>query len=74
MKRWNYYIAIAQNGEDLKYVTAINNSTRTALWSAGEKALAIPKSVAESVAEALNMNFYPAVVIKAPAYIEFIND
>lgn len=72
MKRYNYYIGIALQ-EDIKFVTKINNSTRQASWSAGEKALAMPKSVAESVADALNMNFFPAFVIKAPTYIEFEN-
>lgn len=73
MKKWNYYIAIAWDAQDIRYVTEINNKTNSAKWEQGKRAKALPKTVAESVAEKLNMNTFPAIVIKAPTYMEFKN-
>lgn len=63
-KKYYYYIGIG-NTNGMRFVTSIDNPTRTAVWDESKKPKALPKSVAVSVAEALAMNGYNAVVIQA---------
>lgn len=71
--KYYYYVQVTEiwKGEDgilynrKRYVTRINNQNKTAFWSAGEKPLAMPKSLAESLAEGLTMNMFSVQVVKA---------
>lgn len=71
--KYYYYVQVTQTwkGDDgnfyntKRYVTKLNNSTRTALWEKSEKPRAMSKSLAESVAEGLAMNGVSAQVVKS---------
>lgn len=71
--KWNYFVGVYE-GNDLKYVTEIDNKNRTAMWKAGENAKSFSMAMASDLCEGLNMNFIHSVVIKAPSYMEIKND
>ena len=64
MKKYFYYVVVQSEGQ-AKFVTKIDNSTKTALWNKDEKPLAIAKSYAEDLVFCLNLNFYPAFVLQS---------
>ena len=63
MKQKHFYYIIVQSDGQAKFVTALDNSTKTARWETTAKPLALTKSYAEDVAFCLNLNFYPAFVL-----------
>lgn len=63
MKQKHFYYIIVQSEGQAKFVTALDNSTKTARWETTAKPLALAKSYAEDVAFCLNLNFYPAFVL-----------
>lgn len=62
-KKYYYYIGIG-NPNGMRFVTSIDNTTKTAVWDVNKKPKALPKSVAVSVSEALLTNGYNSVVIQ----------
>ena len=73
VKRWNYLIGVYL-GSELHYVTDIDNATKRALWEAGKPAKKFNLRIAEDICEGLNMNMIHSVVIKAPSYMEIMNE
>ena len=65
-----YYYVVVQSEGQAKFVTKINNATKTALWDKDEKPLSIAKSYAEDLAYCLNLNFYPSFVLQSYYEIE----
>ena len=65
MKQKHFYYIIVQSEGQAKFVTAINNSTKTARWETNGKPLALSKYYAEDVAFCLNLNYYPAFVVQS---------
>lgn len=59
-----YYILVLSEGK-AKFVTGLNNSTRTASWERDKSPLAMNKSLAEDIAYCLCLNFHPAYVLKS---------
>ena len=60
-----FYYVIVKSEQQAKFVTAIDNATKTASWERNEKPLAFSKSHAEDLAWCSNLNFYPAFVLKS---------
>lgn len=67
---WKYHIGVYE-GNDLKYVTSING--RCALWEDGKPAKEFGSTTATDICKGLNLNLIPAIVIKAPTYMELTN-
>ena len=65
MKQKHFYYIIVQSEGQAKFVTKIDNSTKTARWEANGKPLAVSKYYAEDVAFCLNLNYYPAFVLQS---------
>ena len=65
MKQKHFYYVIVQSEGQAKFVTALDNSTKTARWEITEKPLLLAKSYAEDIAFCLNLNFYPAFVLQS---------
>ena len=60
-----FYYGIVKSEQQAKFVTAIDNATKTASWEHNEKPLAFSKPYAENLAWCLTLNFYPAFVLKS---------
>lgn len=69
--RWVWYIGVYINNE-LHYVTSTNGSN--AFWEAGKPAKAFSMRTAEDICEGLNLNMIHSVVIKAPSYMQIMNE
>lgn len=65
MKQKHFYYIIVQSEGQAKFVTSLDNSTKTARWETTAKPLALAKSYAEDVAFCLNLNYYPAFVVQS---------
>lgn len=64
-----YYILVLSEGK-AKFVTSLDNKTRTARWEREKAPLAISKSLAEDISYCLCLNFHPAYVLKSMHKIE----
>lgn len=76
VKKYNYFVAIAASDRSccrLRYVTSIDNRTRTALWEDGKPAREFGLRSAEDLVEGLIANGYPAVIVKMPNFFEPMN-
>ena len=71
--KYNNYVAIITPGENIKYVTKIDNSTRSARWEDNTKALKLSKSIAEDICFGLNMNGIYAGVFRVPDFLSVGN-
>lgn len=71
--KYSCYVGILQSGNFIKYVTRINNANRAAFWEDGKEALKMGVHAAEDLVFGLVMNGHQAVVVKAPAYMELVN-
>lgn len=60
-----FYYVIVKSEQQAKFVTALDNATKTAHWETDKAPLAFPKSLADNLAMCLNLNFYPAFVLKS---------
>ena len=69
----NHFIAIFDGDNKIKYVTSIDNKTRTARWDDFKPAVKLPQSVADDICFALNVNGHRSVVIRATANMMFFN-
>ena len=65
-----YYYIVAQSEGQAKFVTEIDNSTKTVLWNKSEKPLALAKSYAEDLVYCLNLNGYATFVLQSYYEIE----
>ena len=65
MKQKHFYYIIVQSEGQAKFVTALDNSTKTARWETTAKPLALSKYYAEDIAFCLNLNYYPAFVLQS---------
>lgn len=70
--KYKYYVGII-NSRKVSYVTEVNNSTRTAKWTEGERAMAMGMHQAENLVFGLCVNGYPATVLKMPDFMEPAN-
>ena len=60
-----FYYVIVKSNQQAKFVTAIDNATKTARWEDGGKPLSFSKSYADDLAWCLTLNFDPAFVLKS---------
>ena len=72
--RWKWYIRVVGTEGYDRFVTKLDNETNFAHWDKGEKALSLSCKYAEYVCEGLNMNFHQSYLVKAPSYMEFVNE
>ena len=59
-----YYVVVATE-DGAKFVTKIDNATKTAYWDSNEKPMAFTKTYADDLALCLSINFYPAFTLKS---------
>ena len=62
--KYLYYV-IVKTEDGAKFVTKVNNATKTAYWDSNEKPTSFKKSYAEDLALCLTLNFHLAFVLKS---------
>ena len=62
--KYLYYVVVATE-DGAKFVTKVDNSTKTAYWDSKEKPLPFNKTYANDLALCLSLNFYPAFTLKS---------
>lgn len=62
--KYLYYVVVATE-DGAKFVTKVDNATKTAYWDSKEKPLSFNKSYADDLALCLSINFYPAFTLKS---------
>ena len=62
--KYLYYVVVATE-DGAKFVTKVDNATKTAYWDSKEKPLAFTKTQADDLALCLSSNFYPAFTLKS---------
>ena len=62
--KYFYYVLVLSDGQ-AKFVTKIDDATKTAHWESKGKPLAFSKTYAENLATCLTLNFYPAFTLKS---------
>ena len=62
--KYLYYVVIATE-DGAKFVTKVDNATKTAYWDSKEKPLPFNKTYADDLALCLSLNFYPAFTLKS---------
>ena len=62
--KYLYYVLVLSDGQ-AKFVTKVDNATKTAYWDSNEKPLAFTKTQADDLALCLSINFYPAFTLKS---------
>jgi len=62
--KYLYYVVVATE-DGAKFVTKVDNATKTAHWDSKEKPLPFNKSYADDLALCLSINFYPAFTLKS---------
>ena len=62
--KYFYYVLVLSDGQ-AKFVTKIDDATKTAHWEGKGKPLAFSKTYAENLATCLTLNFYPAFTLKS---------
>ena len=62
--KYFYYVLVLSDGQ-AKFVTKVDNATKTAYWDSKEKPLAFTKTLADDLALCLSINFYPAFPLKS---------
>ena len=62
--KYFYYVIVLSEGQ-AKFVTKIDNATKTAHWESKGKPLAFTKTQADDLALCLSINFYPAFTLKS---------
>ena len=62
--KYLYYVVVATE-DGAKFVTKVDNATKTAYWGSKEKPLPFNKSYADDLALCLSINFYPAFTLKS---------
>ena len=62
--KYLYYVVVA-TADGAKFVTKVDNATKTAYWESKEKPLPFNKAYADDLALCLSLNFYPAFTLKS---------
>ncbi len=62
--KYLYYVVVATE-DGAKFVTKVDNATKTAYWDSKEKPLSFNKSYADDLALCLSINLYPAFTLKS---------
>ena len=62
--KYLYYVVVATE-DGAKFVTKVDNATKTAYWNSKEKPMAFNKTYADDLALCLSVNFYPAFTLKS---------
>ena len=62
--KYFYYVIVLSEGQ-AKFVTKIDDATKTAHWEGKGQPLAFSKTYAENLATCLTLNFYPAFTLKS---------
>lgn len=62
--KYLYYVVVATE-DGAKFVSKVDNATKTAYWDSKEKPLPFNKSYADDLALCLSINFYPAFTLKS---------
>ncbi len=73
MKRQYCIGVITGNGNEIKYVTKIDNAARMAAWEDGAAAKIFTQARARDIAEGLFLNGYLALVLEVPAGVQLTN-
>lgn len=60
-----FYYVIVKTEDGVKFVTKIDNATKTAYWDSKEKPLAFSKTYADDLALCLTLNFHLAFTLKS---------
>lgn len=72
--KYFYFVAIISEDNSLKFVTRVDNTTRTCLWSDNCQAKVFTKTIADDLMFGLRCNGYNAVVIKCDDFQIFKNN
>ena len=62
--KYLYYVVV-KTEDGAKFVTKVDNATKTAYWDSNEKPISFKKSYAEDLALCLTLNFHLAFVLKS---------
>jgi hypothetical protein len=62
--KYFYYVLVLSDGQ-AKFVTNVDNATKTAYWDSNKKPMAFTKTYADDLALCLSINFYPAFTLKS---------
>ena len=62
--KYLYYVVVATE-DGAKFVTKVDNATKTAYWDSKEKPMVFNKTYADDLALCLSINFYPAFTLKS---------
>ena len=73
MKRQYCIGVITGNGNEIKYVTKIDNAVRMAAWEDGAAAKIFTQARARDIAEGLFLNGFLALVLEVPAGVQLTN-
>lgn len=73
MKKQYCVGVITGNGNEIMYVTKIDNAVRMAAWEDGAAAKIFTQARARDIAEGLFLNGYLALVLEMPAGVQLTN-
>ena len=62
--KYLYYVVVATE-DGAKFVTKVDNATKTAYWDSNEKPMSFNKSYADDLALCLTLNFHLAFTLKS---------
>ncbi len=62
--KYLYYVVVATE-DGAKFVTKVDNATKTAYWDSKDKPMAFNKSYADDLALCLTLNFHLAFTLKS---------
>ena len=62
--KYLYYVVVATE-DGAKFVTKVDNATKTAYWDSKEKPMSFNKSYADVLALCLTLNFHLAFTLKS---------
>lgn len=60
-----FYCVVVATEDGAKFVTKVNNATKTAYWDCNQQPIPLAKSYAEDLALCLTLNFHLAFVLKS---------
>lgn len=62
--KYLYYVVVA-TADGAKFVTKVDNATKTAYWDSKEKPMSFNKSYADDLSLCLTLNFHLAFTLKS---------
>lgn len=72
--KFKTYVGVLYTQNQVRYVTGIDNATKTAIWEHGKEPKQFTKTIADNLVFGLACNSIPAMVVRVPDYIELRND